>query len=518
MAQLWVKKGLDATTNNAPHTAIFIGTLNDDVLLIIFDFCRLAVEERVKVISDEGNWNLGFVHQRWWHTPTQICQRWRSLILASPSRLNLYVVCTERIPIEEILSYFPHLPLEVNYTFLREREQCQAQRNIHLSLQRRHHVRSINFRAPDAVLKRMIIPLDDEFPLLDRLAIISDFYSFRASSGSSSVVLPQTLRAPNLRHLILSNFDLQIGAPILTTSIQLVSLGLWSIPTSTHIPPGYLADLFVLMPQLRAVTVSFSTSYGSPVPHSGVGTYPLPAPEAPRLFFTLRCLEELSFTGYSAYLEGILARIIAPVLRKFDVFFFGQPSYADTLPNLSRFLDATTELSFRVAMINFDISCVIINSGDKSGDQGRDIRPSRGDKLPFCLSGMVKPFTCHIASASDIFHVIGPVFSVTEELILGHYHKYERMSEARGNVNCVNWRTILRQFRNIKTLNIPNELVEELSLSLEPDCEGDLSLLPELQQIGVSGGFWELRNEFKAFINSRRIAGRPVNVGPREWY
>ena len=512
MAQLWVKKGFDAATNNAPHVPIFIGTLNNDVLLIIFNFCRLAVEEEVKVISDEGNWNFGFVRPRWWHTPTQICQRWRSLIFASPSRLNLYVVCTKVTPIEEILAYFPHLPLEVNYMFLWEREQRQAQRNVLLSLQRRHHLRSINLRAPDAVLQRMVIPLDDEFPLLDRLAIISDDQSFGASSG---VTLPKTLRAPNLRHLILENFDLQIGAPILTTSIQLVSLGLWRIPASTHIPPEYLVDLFVLMPQLRAVSVSFRANHDSPIPHSGVGTYPLLAPEAPNLFFTLCCLEELSFTGYSTYLEGILACIIAPVLRKFDVFFLDQHSYG-TLPNLSRFLNATAELSFRVAMINFDEYCVIINSGD----QGGDIRPSRGDKLPFCLCGWVDPSTWHIASASDICNTFGPVFSVTEELILGHYHKYDTQSERRGNVNRVNWRTILRQFRNIKTLSIPNELIEELSLSLEPDCEGYLALLPELQQIVVTEGFRKLGNEFDAFIVSRRIAGRPVNVNVvhESWY
>ena len=46
-------------------------------------------------------------------------------------------------------------------------------------------------------------------------------------------------------------------------------------------------------------------------------------------------------------------------------------------------------------------------------------------------------------------------------------------------------------------------------MSLETDGEGDLVLLPKLQQIVVSG---DVENDFDAFIDSRRIAGRPVNL------
>ena len=219
-----------------------------------------------------------------------------------------------------------------------------------LSLQRRHHVLRIHLNAPDPVMQRMFIPLDEEFPLLDHLSIIT-----HSPVAFTEVTLPNSLRAPKLRNLFLDNVDLQIGTPILTTSLRLVSLTLWGIPTSTHTPPEYLADLLVLMPQLRAVSLRFRGSSHSPIPRSGVSTHPPLALEVPKMFFTLRCLERLWFTGYNTYLEGILARIIAPVLSKFEVYFFDQRSSerSDILPNLSRFLDATTELSFRVALINF---------------------------------------------------------------------------------------------------------------------------------------------------------------------
>ena len=107
MAQLWAEKGLDTTVNNALHAPMFIGTLNDDVLLIIFDFCRMAAEEEFEDVSSDldRNWKLN--RSRWWYKLTQICQGWRSLILASPSHLKLHIVCTKGTPVEDMLAHFP---------------------------------------------------------------------------------------------------------------------------------------------------------------------------------------------------------------------------------------------------------------------------------------------------------------------------------------------------------------------------------------------------------------------------
>ena len=47
IAQLWVENGSDTTATDAPHATVSIDLLNDDVLLVIFDFCRLASEDKV---------------------------------------------------------------------------------------------------------------------------------------------------------------------------------------------------------------------------------------------------------------------------------------------------------------------------------------------------------------------------------------------------------------------------------------------------------------------------------------
>ena len=199
-----------------------------------------------------------------------------------------------------------------------------------LCLERRYKVRRIYLSGPTPALQKWIIPLDAEFPLLDSLWITS-----LSGGDTTGVILPRSLRAPNLRHLYLINVALQTGAPILTTPIHLVSLIL--IPT---IPPEDLVDLLESISQLKILLFDFQ-----PIPDRKVDTRTL-APEAQKAFITLHRLTRLQFRGISAYLEGILARIDAPVLGMFFFRFSDQRSLG-TLPNLSRFLETTAELRFR---------------------------------------------------------------------------------------------------------------------------------------------------------------------------
>jgi hypothetical protein len=45
-----------------------------------------------------------------------------SIILASPSRLNLHVVCAKDTPVAGMLAHFLHLPLVVVYKFEKEND------------------------------------------------------------------------------------------------------------------------------------------------------------------------------------------------------------------------------------------------------------------------------------------------------------------------------------------------------------------------------------------------------------
>ena len=76
-----------------------IDVLADDVLLGIFDFH-----------VDVGPWNESKPIQAW-QSLVHVCQRWRSLVLESPRRLNLHLLCTPKTPINDTLDVWLALPL-----------------------------------------------------------------------------------------------------------------------------------------------------------------------------------------------------------------------------------------------------------------------------------------------------------------------------------------------------------------------------------------------------------------------
>ncbi|KAH9971477.1 hypothetical protein BGW80DRAFT_1561498 [Lactifluus volemus] len=99
---------------------VTILSLPDEVLLDIFEFClRHPVERRAKA----------------WPKLVHVCQRWRYIVFASPLRLDLYLFCTNRTPVREMLDIWPPLPIEIDYSSI----DPQAEDNIIAGLE--HHNR-----------------------------------------------------------------------------------------------------------------------------------------------------------------------------------------------------------------------------------------------------------------------------------------------------------------------------------------------------------------------------------------
>jgi len=79
-----------------------IETLPDEILLEIFDCSRLAAAAATE--SDSNGFydppsSAGPTWRSWqWHRLVHVCRRWRSLVFASPHRLDLRVVYTFKQP------------------------------------------------------------------------------------------------------------------------------------------------------------------------------------------------------------------------------------------------------------------------------------------------------------------------------------------------------------------------------------------------------------------------------------
>jgi hypothetical protein len=85
-----------------------IDRLPDNVLLETFDFFRLLqIVPSVPSFLKPKDWNLS------WVTLTQVCRRWRYIVLGSPRRLHLRVLCTPTTPTRMLPDIRPPFPITI---------------------------------------------------------------------------------------------------------------------------------------------------------------------------------------------------------------------------------------------------------------------------------------------------------------------------------------------------------------------------------------------------------------------
>ncbi|KAN0132217.1 hypothetical protein V8E53_009983 [Lactarius tabidus] len=217
-----------------PLVRTTVSALNDDVLLNIFDWYRLH-----NTTSEDQSWSL----ERWWYKPIHVCQKWRHLILASPTRLDLHLVCTYGIPVEAMLSHSPPLPLIIYYPAIPGKISTADEESAIFALQQHHErVRRIHVAAPTTVLCSFFKAMDCELPMLERL------YLYLWTTSRAGLTLPEKLLAPLLRHLTLSNISLPIQSQLLIQAEGLITLRLWKAPASAEFYPARLVAQLIHMP------------------------------------------------------------------------------------------------------------------------------------------------------------------------------------------------------------------------------------------------------------------------------
>jgi hypothetical protein len=240
-------------TRIRPNSSINI--LNDDALLNIFSIYQLDVsdEEEDENAQLPRRWD----RQRWWYKLAHVSRQWRYLILASPARLNIHLLCTYGVPVADMLAHSPPLlPLTVIYNEFDRKMTAEDEEGALLALSHRHRVRRIALWMPASNLGKFITDINEEFPILERMCIGSQ------AEDSTGLVISGTVQAPNLRHFSTAS----LGFPLLTNAAGLVNLELIDIPASAYFPPAYILSQILLMPQLRILKIHFH----SPLPNRDV--------------------------------------------------------------------------------------------------------------------------------------------------------------------------------------------------------------------------------------------------------
>jgi hypothetical protein len=443
--------------------------LNQDTLLQIYIHYRLQHKE---------HWNTRFP----WLKLTHICQRWRDLVYDSLSALDMCLLLTNNSPSIQTLSHLPPLPLVITYSD-RMAIAPKDENNILFGLEQYGRVRRVDLRAPSSSLRMWFWKMNAPFPGLEELSLSS-------TTTETSLVLPETLQAPDLRHLALDGIGLPTA--LLSSAVALSTLSLSQIGASCYFPPRHLVTQLRVLPRLEELTISFAISIPRPSSEGELLLAPIPP-------VTLPTLRQLKFEGVDVYLDNLVAQINAPLLERLSLTLHFDIAF--TLVNLTEFIQRTDSEGFTCL-----VGRVIFNKDGTSIDSGYNEQQGVG-KSSLHVNVSCKSLDWQIGSAAEVCSALGEVLSTVEDLtldlrVIGMPPDWE--STLDGEL----WHELLLPFTGVKKLHIGSSLTLELSQALESDAGG--VVLPGLQELDVSLKTDDVTNALTGFIESRESVGRHI--------
>ena len=391
----------------------------------------------------------------------------------------------------------PPLPLVIDHAHKNRNltpEDSSDEEGIKLALQHHNRVRRIRLAMSDPCLPKLINAIDKEFPILEYLYIDPLLHN------DNGFLLPETFRAPNLRHLVLVNFALPAGSPLFETTTGLLTFSLNSIPPSVSWHPTDLLHRVSSMPHLQTLGISFYLV----VPNHDVGRRVVNTPNVTHVI--LPNLRWLGFQGGSTYMEALLPRMTTPRLERLQIYFVNE--LTRSIPNLQQFISSAANLRFTGASLRFGRMGFTLQGYPRkgSGTYALSIVVYRlGDDWP-------------LSSTTQMLGVLGPVFSVVMHLSVGicdGNHMLWLGFASYNETDRAQWRDILRLFNTVKTLRVNDGFIGEISRALRVrDGESTMELLPELKELICSASVDadDLFDTFAAFIDARQLAGNPVTL------
>jgi len=285
--------------------------LPDDALLIIFDF----------YVDDDRDVDV-------WHTLLHVCQKWRYVVLSSPRRLNLRLLCTDIRPVREMLDIWPAIPIVI----WKSRDPISLEEgadNIIAALEHPDRVCEIRLgNIPSSILESFAAVMQEPFLALTSLELLLD-------DKWDPPVLPESFlggSVPRLLFLDLNCIPFSAVRNLLLSASDLVYLCLWDMPDSGYISPEEIATYLSTMTRLETLELGFYPyPYDSPPKRAPIHASQDSDP-SPIIRTSLPALTHFWFQGDNEYLENLMAYLETPLLD--DVTIINSFSPLDSLDSV----------------------------------------------------------------------------------------------------------------------------------------------------------------------------------------
>jgi hypothetical protein len=464
--------------NTAPPKAT-IGTLPDVALLEIFDFFVATVD-------------LGHIR---WYRLVHVCRRWRYVIFASPRRLNLQLFCTSRTPVKKMLDIWPVLPLKISSSVHRlTRRGANGVDNILAALGHRDRVGSIDLSdLTSSPLKRLVAVMREPFPALTYLKL--------SSSPKRTLVLPDSFMGgsvPRLRELRLYAIPFPEVPKLLLSAHDLVTITFFDIPHSGYFSPEAMVTGLSALTRLKYLDIEFL----SPRSH------PDPASRRPPLQtrIVLPALADFQFRGVCEYLEDLVARTHAPLLKRAHITFFNQLVF-DTF-QFSQFIGRVEKFRTlnQAKVVFYHVSVMITLSPQRDSIRTTD--------YPFLdLEISCRQLDWQLSSLAQICSPFLPSISILQHLDIreGQYWRPLGKDDMENN----QYLEFLHPFTSAENLYLSQNPVIRIAPTLQELAGHRVTdVFPALQNLFLNGPKQSgpVREAARQFASALQLSGHPVAV------
>ena len=434
-----------------------------------------------------------------WLNLAHVCRRWRAVMFASSSRLDLNIVLGPEKPghIKTILS--GHLPILINYWLLThfcgsyklEDTTSSALWRMHAALKHRDRVREISFGGWDVIFGEFIRATNHHFPALQSLVL--------SLPRDHEPDIPATfLRGAEqsdlpLRRLRLYGASLAPVSGLLLSATALTDLTLelrYNAAGFGSSQKSFFLGCLQGLKSLRNLNLNAPCNPQESQSHS-----------SPRDIVPLLKLTHFHYSGSTIFLNDLMSGLSAPSLQDAKFLLVGFPS---PFLYLSRIIDDVRE-EFRSVSVTFGIENFHLRSSTH-------LRKIDHFKPSFTFYMFCPP--------SSIINNRTPSMKLTvvEELALT-----SNSSDTTRLEHAFSLREYLRQFRSVRVLRV-NSFEREVGIYLQQDE----TILPMLEEVDLSISrsaedsdeeyqrrVAEVLAAFEPFVSARERAGRLVKVYQR---
>ena len=452
------------------YDTVTVTTFPNDVLLGIFD-CFVKTDR------------LGNA----WHTLVHVCQRWRRLVLGSPHRLKLKLVCTDGTPVKKTLDVWPGLPIVIKTWFVDPTSNLD---NIIAALEHNDRVHEVDLMGIQGFqAEKVLLAMQRPFPELTGLTL--------RWNGGTAPVFPDFLldgSAPRLQTLHLHGIPSPTLQKLLLSATDIVTLNLGDLSRWVDISPEEFATCLSMLTRLGHLFFGFKSPQSRPDQKS---RHPPPPTR-----IVLPNLTNLIFEGVGEYLEDFVARIDAPLLNSISIEFFGEPMF-DTVQLVQLIKRAPKFNAFKEARVIFFNSKVEVTISN-----------------PLPSQSIMLGIECRQSNLqlSSLAQVCGP--SLLPLPTVEHLYIYENrfllFPPPWKDDEITQWLALFQQFTALKNLYLSNDLAPRI-MPMFRNLVGErvAEVLPALQNIflqdlQLSSG--PVLKAIRQFVKARKLSGHPVTV------